>query len=191
MLTDNSGNSCNMQAGPLGVMAPRVFIGVGSNLLDPQAQVIRALALLDREAGISLLVHSRLYRTSPWGRLEQPAFVNAVAEVGALQRPSELLELLKDLESRLGRSSGRVPWGPRIIDLDLLAFGDQRLTEPSLRLLFDIVPGVLQVSRAEFLHLFNTPIVGFTKRWIVLVLDRVNRRKKTPFQVNIEFLEVI
>jgi 2-amino-4-hydroxy-6-hydroxymethyldihydropteridine diphosphokinase len=76
---------------------------------------------------------SRLYRTKPWGRVDQPDFCNAAAIVETQLAPRELLERLKALERRLGRKPSE-RWGPRAIDFDILFYDDMSLDEPGLQL---------------------------------------------------------
>jgi len=96
------------------------YVGVGSNLAGPEAQVRRALDALARLPGTRLVVSSPLYRTQPLGEVAQPAFVNAVAGLLTQSSPDELLTQLRALERELGREPPRERWGPRLIDLDLL-----------------------------------------------------------------------
>jgi 2-amino-4-hydroxy-6-hydroxymethyldihydropteridine diphosphokinase len=99
------------------------YVGVGSNLADPQSQVARALQALPRLPGSRLVVSSPLYRTRPLGEVVQPAFVNAVAGLLTQLTPEDLLAALRALELELGREPPRERWGPRVIDLDLLVLG--------------------------------------------------------------------
>jgi len=106
------------------------YVGVGSNLDEPAAQVQRAVAALADLPDTRLIVSSPLYRTRPFGDVVQPAFVNAVAGLLTRRTPEELLAELRDLERRLGRAPPRERWGPRLIDLDLLVVGrETRATE--------------------------------------------------------------
>jgi 2-amino-4-hydroxy-6-hydroxymethyldihydropteridine diphosphokinase len=106
------------------------YVGVGSNLADPQSQVRRALEALGRLPGSRLIASSPLYRTRPLGDVVQPAFVNAVAGLLTQSTPEELLAALRNLERELGREPPRERWGPRVIDLDLLVVGrEERATE--------------------------------------------------------------
>ncbi len=109
----------------------RAAIGLGSNLGDPAANVERAFEAL-ASAG-SVVRRSSLYRTKPWGKLDQPDFVNAVAILETPLQPRELLAALKAIEAQLGRVDGE-RWGPRAIDLDLLAYDDLVLDEPGLQI---------------------------------------------------------
>jgi 2-amino-4-hydroxy-6-hydroxymethyldihydropteridine diphosphokinase len=110
------------------------YVGVGSNLADPEAQVRRALQALDRLPGSRLIVSSPLYRTQPFGEVAQPAFVNAVAGLLTQSTPEELLDGLRQLERELGRTPPRERWGPRVIDLDLLLVGREERATDSLTL---------------------------------------------------------
>lgn len=118
---------------PVGIT--RAYVGLGSNLDAPEQQIERALdALATRVPQTQLLRTSRRYRTLPWGIAEQPAFVNAVAEVATSLPPRDLLEALLMLERVQGRHRDGARWGPRTIDLDLLVYGDLRAEWPGLML---------------------------------------------------------
>ena len=110
------------------------YIGVGSNLEDPRAQVLTALARLGDLPKTHLVLASRLYRSRPLGRVAQPDFVNAVAGILTRLDPNALLTELRAIESAMGRPKRHERWGPRIIDLDLLAHGRERRTEAELTL---------------------------------------------------------
>jgi 2-amino-4-hydroxy-6-hydroxymethyldihydropteridine diphosphokinase len=103
------------------------YVGLGSNLDDPAAQVVRAADALASLASTRELRLSRLYRTAPWGNRQQPAFVNAVAALRTTLDPFELLDALLELERAQGRVRDGQRWGPRRIDLDLLLFGQRHL----------------------------------------------------------------
>ena len=109
----------------------RVFIGLGSNLKEPEQQVREGLAALDTIEQTSLLTESSAYRTSPLGP-EQPDYVNAVAEIKTRLSPHALLDALLGIERRQGRIRGGDRWGPRIIDLDLLVYGDEEISDARL-----------------------------------------------------------
>ncbi len=106
-------------------------IGLGSNLGNPPENVRRAIAAL---SGLGTLrAVSRLYASKPWGRRDQPDFCNAVALLDTDLAPRDLLARLKQTERRLGRTEGK-RWGPRIIDLDVLTYGDLFVDEPDLQI---------------------------------------------------------
>ncbi len=79
-----------------------------------------------------LLRHSALYRSPPWGGIEQPPFINAVAELDTGLSPRALLEALLAIERNHGRRRDGARWGPRTLDLDLLVYGTQRVAEEGL-----------------------------------------------------------
>lgn len=101
-------------------------IGCGGNLGDPEAAITCALARLGAAPGIRLVRVSSLYRSAPWGRTDQPDFLNAVALLETTLAAEELLARLLAEEQRAGRvRDGR--WGPRPLDLDLLWYGEELL----------------------------------------------------------------
>jgi 2-amino-4-hydroxy-6-hydroxymethyldihydropteridine diphosphokinase len=116
----------------------RVFIALGSNLDEPSAQIRAAFAALDTQAGCRLRRASSLYRTAPVGYLDQPDFINAVAELDCSLTPLALLDALLAIETRFGRHR-TFRNAPRVLDLDLLWFegvsmDDEALTLPHPRL---------------------------------------------------------
>lgn len=108
-----------------------VFVALGSNLDTPEVQVRRALAYLGALPGTTVLKMSSLYRTPPWGDLDQPDFINAVAEIATLLAPLDLLDALLEIEQRMGRVRSR-RYGPRVIDLDLLLHAQAVVDEERL-----------------------------------------------------------
>lgn len=108
-----------------------VYVALGSNLGDPCAQVAHGFEALAALPGTSLVARSRLYRTPPWGVLDQPDFVNAAVQLDTMLSPRELLVALQAIEASAGRVRG-VPNGPRTLDLDLLLYRDQTIAEPGL-----------------------------------------------------------
>lgn len=114
-----------------GTIEITAYIGLGSNLDDPAAQVEQAIGELAKLDGVALQRRSSLYRNPPLGDIEQPDFVNAAAEICTSLTALELLESLQKIETRHGRQRNR-RWGPRTLDLDILLFGEQILTEGNL-----------------------------------------------------------
>jgi len=110
------------------------YIGIGSNLEDPKAQVRRACEALKTLAATRLVCISPLYRSKPFGPVPQPDFVNAAAGVLTQLDARALLEALRAVERAFGRPAERQRWGPRIIDLDLLVYGRERRDQPDLKL---------------------------------------------------------
>lgn len=110
------------------------WIGLGSNLGNPEAQLAEALRLLQAAAGIELVKISGCYRSAPWGKLNQDDFVNAVAVVTTELQAGELLSVLLQIEHQMGRDRSTSRWGPRNIDLDLLTYDDLVVKSPGLEL---------------------------------------------------------
>lgn len=114
-------------------MNHRAFVALGSNLEDPQHQVLRALAELDSLPETRVIAKSALYRTAPVGYDNQPDFINAAAEVSTTLEPVALLRALLALETAHGRERP-FPNAPRVLDLDLLLYDDLELHAPELTL---------------------------------------------------------
>jgi 2-amino-4-hydroxy-6-hydroxymethyldihydropteridine diphosphokinase len=111
--------------------AVTAFVALGSNLVDPPAQVRRALATLATLPETRFVRRSSFYRNPPAGYLDQPEFVNAVASIETRLTPRDLLEQLLVIE----RAHGRVrdfPNAPRTLDLDILLYGERTVREPGL-----------------------------------------------------------
>ena len=107
------------------------YIGVGSNLEHPRAQVERALGELAELPRSRLLARSSLYRSAPLGYEAQPEFINAVARLDTELAAAELLARLQAIEAEHGRRRSFAN-APRSLDLDLLLFGEQRISGPEL-----------------------------------------------------------
>ena len=105
----------------------RAYVGLGSNLNDPQAQLSSALAALDAIPATCCVAYSSLYRSKPLGTVPQPDFLNAVAAVDTRLTPAELLRELHLIEELHGRVRGAERWVPRTLDLDLLLYGDAQV----------------------------------------------------------------
>lgn len=110
-------------------MPSLAYVGLGANLGDARATVEAAIVRL-AELG-TVRARSSLYRTPPWGVLDQPPFVNAVVALETALDPHALLAALKRLEGELGRTV-TYRWGPRAIDLDVLTYEDARIDDPVL-----------------------------------------------------------
>lgn len=108
----------------------RAFLGLGSNLGDRLANLQRAVDRLARTEGIRVVRASRVYETDPVGP-PQPDYLNAVVEVATVLGPRSLLEACLGVEAAMGRVRAE-RWGPRIVDLDVLTYGDEQIDEPGL-----------------------------------------------------------
>lgn len=113
----------------------RAYVGLGSNLGDREATLLRAVALLGEADGVEVIGVSGFLETEPWGFADQPWFLNGAAELETTLAPQELLALLLDVERRLGRvrDEDGPRYGPRTVDLDLLVHGDLVVDEPGLQ----------------------------------------------------------
>lgn len=109
----------------------QAFIALGSNLHDPVFQVRRALGELATLPSSCLLAYSSLYCSAPVGRLDQPDFVNAVAQIETTLAPHALLKALLQIERCHGRTRA-APNAPRTLDLDILLYDDLQCDEPCL-----------------------------------------------------------
>ena len=105
-------------------MINRAFIGLGSNLEDPQQQIINAFDQLSKIPKTQLINRSSLYRSVAIGPGEQPDYINAVAELHTELEPEVLLDQLQQIENAQGRVRGEIRWTARTLDLDLLLFND-------------------------------------------------------------------
>jgi len=109
------------------------FVGLGSNLDDPQRQVARALREVGELPQTRVVAASSLYRSSPVGYASQPDFINAVAKLDTSLEPVRLLESLQAIEAAHGRRRS-FPNAPRTLDLDLLLYADRKLDSAELTL---------------------------------------------------------
>jgi 2-amino-4-hydroxy-6-hydroxymethyldihydropteridine diphosphokinase len=111
------------------------LVGLGGNIGDVRTTLDRAVAALCDGAIVRLLAQSSDYATPPWGVEDQPAFVNRCIAVATALTPRVLLERALAVERTLGRDRSREQrWGPRPIDIDLLAYDDLALNAPGLTL---------------------------------------------------------
>ncbi len=113
------------------VIEHTAFVGLGSNLADPCAQVEQAMRELATLPQVRVVQRSSLYRSAPVGYLEQPDFINAVVQLQTTLPPRDLLDALLALEHRCGRTRDFVN-APRTLDLDVLLYDDLQHHEHGL-----------------------------------------------------------
>ena len=106
-----------------------VFIGIGGNIGPVRENFIRALRSIGKCARVAAV--SSLYESEPVGPQDQPKFTNAVVKVETELSPFELLDRLQAIEKEIGRKKTK-RWGPRVIDLDIILYGDLVITTDSL-----------------------------------------------------------
>jgi len=107
------------------------FVGIGSNMDDPAGQSLKAFDRISATSGVKLLRKSSFYRTEPVGSPDQDWFINAVAEIRTVMTPHQLLKALQSIEHNMGRIRDET-WGPRLIDLDILFYGQEIIQEKDL-----------------------------------------------------------
>ncbi len=113
-------------------MNATVYVGLGSNEGDREAQLVSALEALSRIDAVAVLRCSSLFESAPVGP-PQPRYLNAVVELECALPPTRLLCILKQIEQDLGRRLEGPHWGPRPIDLDILLWEGQIIAEPQLQ----------------------------------------------------------
>jgi 2-amino-4-hydroxy-6-hydroxymethyldihydropteridine diphosphokinase len=111
----------------------RAFVGLGANLGPREETLLRAVEFLGAEDGVEIVALSQLRETDPLGIEDQPRFLNGAVVVETTLGPRELLDVLLRVERELGRVRDGTRWGPRVIDLDLLAYGTEVVDQPGLR----------------------------------------------------------
>ena len=154
----------------------RAYLGLGGNLGDPASAMASALRMIDADDAASVVSVSSLYRTPPWGKTDQPDFLNCAAEIATTHDPRSLLELCLTTEQTLKRVRLE-RWGPRIVDLDVLVYGDAIIAEPGLAIphprmlerafvmvpLAQIAPGLVLSGRTVADHTARLDITGITR----------------------------
>lgn len=120
----------------------KVFIGFDSNLGDRKRNIERAIEELSLNKDIKVISISRLYETEPVGGPPQGNYLDGAMEIETALSPKALLNVLKEVEKKVGRTPSDLKWGPREIDLDILLYEDLILEEP----------GILKIPH-PFLHL--------------------------------------
>jgi 2-amino-4-hydroxy-6-hydroxymethyldihydropteridine diphosphokinase len=149
------------------------LVALGGNEGNSRDTLNRAIALFCDGRDVRLLRRSSDYRTPPWGVTDQPAFINACVLIATGLSPHALLERAQGVERGLGRDRSRERrWGPRPIDIDLLAYDDVAVDEPGLKL-----PHPRLLERAFVL----VPLVEIAPDWVIAgvnisdALTRVDR----------------
>ena len=113
-------------------MMVNAFVALGSNLGQPQKQLIDALASLNALDAVHVRRCSSFYRSKPVGPQDQPDYINAVAGLEVTLPALELLDRMQEIETRQGRVRDGARWGPRTLDLDLLLYGGEQISHERL-----------------------------------------------------------
>ncbi|MHB9023242.1 MAG: 2-amino-4-hydroxy-6-hydroxymethyldihydropteridine diphosphokinase [Armatimonadota bacterium] len=114
-------------------MPSRVYLSLGSNLGNREALLREAVARIGMLPGTRVIGESAMLETAPWGKTDQPAFLNMALAIETTFSPEALLDRLRAIEDALGRQRSE-HWGPRTLDIDLLVFEDAVRDTPALRL---------------------------------------------------------
>jgi 2-amino-4-hydroxy-6-hydroxymethyldihydropteridine diphosphokinase len=135
------------------------LLALGGNVGDVRTTFDHAVAMLCDGSELRLLARSSDYRTPPWGVTDQPAFVNCCLRIDTSLTARTLLARALSVETALGRDrTNEQRWGPRTIDIDLIAYGDVRRAEPDLTL-----PHPRALERAFVL----VPLAEIAPDWII------------------------
>ena len=154
-----------------------VYLGLGSNLGDREANLRRALELLSRSVTLERV--SSIYETEPWGYSDQPSFLNCACAGGTSLGPRALLEAVKDVERVLGRQPS-FPNGPRTVDVDILFYGRRVISEPGLD-----VPHPRMVERAFVLVPLAEIAQGYVHPVLELTVEELLHGLGVPAGVNL------
>ena len=114
-------------------MISKAWLSLGANIGDPSAQLAEALRRIDAHADIHITRQSSVSITKAWGKVDQPDFANMAIEVETALKPMELLDNLLQIELDMGRIREEV-WGPRLIDIDIIAYDRFEIKSPRLTL---------------------------------------------------------
>ena len=111
----------------------RAYLSLGSNKGNGPDQIARAINQLSNQPGLAIIAQSPLYCTTPVGPIEQADFTNAAIVVETTIDPEDLMRLCHKIERQMGREREKEQrWGPRLIDIDLIAYGTQTRNGPDL-----------------------------------------------------------
>ena len=114
-------------------MTSKAWLSLGANLGDPRAQLAEAVRRIGAHPEIEVIAQSSVLVTKPWGKLNQPDFANMAIGIETTLKPMELLDILLSIELEMGRVREEV-WGPRLIDIDIIAYDQFEIRSPRLTL---------------------------------------------------------
>ena len=111
----------------------KAWLSLGANIGDPPAQLAEAITRMAAHPAVSVVRQSSVLTTKPWGKTDQPDFANQAVAVETSLEPLELLDVILGIELDMGRVRQEV-WGPRLIDIDMIAYERVEMTSPRLTL---------------------------------------------------------
>ena len=111
----------------------KAWLSLGANIGDPPAQLAEAIRRMAAHPAVSVVRQSSVLTTKPWGKTDQPDFANQAVAVETSLEPLELLDVILGIELDMGRVRQEV-WGPRLIDIDMIAYERVEMTSPRLTL---------------------------------------------------------
>jgi 2-amino-4-hydroxy-6-hydroxymethyldihydropteridine diphosphokinase len=114
-------------------MTSTAWLSLGANIGDPPAQLDEAVRRIGETPGIAVVAQSSVLITKPWGKTDQPDFANMAISIETTLKPIDLLDILLDIELAMGRVRDEV-WGPRLIDIDIIAYDRFEIKTPRLTL---------------------------------------------------------
>ncbi len=160
-------------------MSETAYIAIGSNLGDRAGNCKKAIKRLEACKEVDVVKRSSLYETPPWGNTDQEAFINCVVEVKTALVSRELLRALKAVESELGRTPGR-RWGPRVIDLDIIFYGESVIEEEGLKVPHPLAHkrAFVMVPLAEIAPEFTHPVKRVKVRELLGAVEGTERVKR-------------
>lgn len=164
----------------------RVFLGLGANMGERAASLNAAAAAVKGLPGTTIVWFSSVYETDPYGKTDQPKFLNAVGEIETTLGPPDLLDQVKAIERAMGRTANE-RWGPREIDIDILlydglVYADEKVTVPHADLehrRFVLVP--FREIAPDVVH----PVSGMTVEEMAAACRETGRVAKTSHHIRL------
>ena len=152
------------------------YLGIGTNQGDREKNLVRALALIEERVG-RIIESSSVYETEPWGFESANLFLNMVVKVETKLNPFNLLGTIHDIEEELGRKRGKTRYVTRVMDIDILFYGDTVISTEELVIPHPLVPErkFVLVPMAEIAPAFVHPSLG---KSISILLERCRDNSK-------------
>ena len=150
----------------------RVFLGLGANMGERAASLNAAAAAVKGLPGTTIVWFSSVYETDPYGKADQPRFLNAVGEIETTLGPPDLLDQVKAIERAMGRTANE-RWGPREIDIDILPHADLEHRRFVLVPFREIAPDVVH------------PVSGMTVEEMAAACRETGRVTKTSYHIRL------